>query len=114
MLTDDDGIRAVNSALFDRHRPTDVISIAYASGPHAGGQSAEVFVNVERALAVARRAARASAELALYIAHGIDHLAGAVDRTPAQRRRMLTRESAWLRRAAADGVPVDGLVQPDS
>jgi ssRNA-specific RNase YbeY (16S rRNA maturation enzyme) len=38
----------------------------------------------------------ADAELALYIAHGFDHLSGADDNTPARRAAMRRTEMRWL------------------
>ena len=42
----------------------------------------------------------ADRELALYLAHGCDHLTGADDATPAGRARMRRRELGWLRELA--------------
>jgi len=47
-----------------------------------------------------RRAGGPDRELALYLAHGCDHLAGADDATPRQRAAMRRRELRWLRAAA--------------
>lgn len=85
-LLDDAGITGLNREYFGHDTATDVISFAYGAGV------GEIFVNAERA----RRARRPAWELALYIAHGCDHLAGADDNTPARRRRMLARERRWL------------------
>lgn len=102
LITDDAGIVPFNAACFGKGWPTDVISQPYTSPP--GG---EVIVNVERALFVGGPGKQGEAELALYIAHGLHHLAGAVDRTPAQRRAMLRQERAWLRAAAKEGLLAD-------
>lgn len=67
----------------------------------------EIHVNAQRAAQVAPR--DANHELALYIAHGLNHLSGARDHTPRERRRMRRRELAWLREAAALGL-LKGLV----
>jgi ssRNA-specific RNase YbeY (16S rRNA maturation enzyme) len=64
--------------------------------------SAEIFVNVERAVVTAqkRNGWSASKELALYIAHGCDHLiSGENDANAAERMRMRRRELRWLREA---------------
>jgi len=96
VLTDDAGIRRVNRAFLDRDRPTDVISFCFDPMPGDDDRcSGEVFVNVERAL---ERGPGASRELALYLAHGCDHLSGASDADAAGRRRMRRRELGWLRR----------------
>lgn len=109
VFTDDRGMIPVNTACFGRADPTDVISQPYAPLPGgAPGPGGEVIVNVERALAVGGAGMRGERELALYIAHGLHHLAGAADHTPAQRRAMLRQEQAWLRAAAREGL-VDDL-----
>ncbi len=87
---------------------TDVITLPYAATP-AEPARAELVVcpAVARAAAAARDPAtllpeeRAAgwdenAELALYLAHGFDHLAGSDDATPAGYRAMRRRELRWL------------------
>ena len=55
------------------------------------------MVNSERAAAEGRgRPGGTSRELALYLAHGLDHLAGRDDAAPAERRAMRRRENGWL------------------
>jgi probable rRNA maturation factor len=73
-----------------------------------GGLIGELFINVERAVRVAPRRADWSAdrELALYLAHGLDHLTGADDHAPEERARMRRRELAWLKR-----LPLTPLIQ---
>ncbi|MBU1694899.1 MAG: rRNA maturation RNAse YbeY, partial [Verrucomicrobia bacterium] len=98
VFTDDRGIVPVNTACFGKAEPTDVISQSYAPLPGgAPGPGGEVIVNVERALSLGGTGKRGERELALYIAHGLHHLAGAVDDTPARRRAALRQEQAWLR-----------------
>jgi probable rRNA maturation factor len=58
--------------------PTDVLTFDYGDG------QAEIIVSVDQAFA----RARPERELALYVVHGLLHLNGCDDRTPAQRRRM--------------------------
>jgi len=101
MLTDDATIREINSAFLMHDEPTDVISFRYGAMPDQSGVPClgEVVVNVQRALSIGPSHGGALRELALYIAHGIDHLSGADDKTVAQRRRMRRRESAWLKQA---------------
>lgn len=102
VITDDDGIAGLNER-FLRHRgPTDVITFSFPPVPGAPGRRGEIYVNAERALLEARRRRiDPSRELAFYIAHGFDHLAGFDDRTPAMRARMHRRERAWIRAWAA-------------
>lgn len=102
ILADDAGMARINRLYLDREQATDVISFTLPGLPRAGapcatGVGGELFVNVQRALEVAGR--NVDRELALYIAHACDHLAGAEDRSPRGRRRMRTRELRWLREA---------------
>jgi rRNA maturation RNase YbeY len=105
ILTNDDGITPVNRATFGKDEPTDVISLTYLGMPGEPSASAgEIFVNAERARVIGRTAQGTSRELALYVAHGLHHLAGASDRTPALRKAMLNEEKAWLSKAGKAGL----------
>lgn len=100
-LYDDDGIASINQTIMDHDGPTDVITQRYAPIPgEPAGLVGELFVNVERAHQAAPRRAGWSPdrELALYLAHGCDHLTGADDATPRERVRMRRRELAWLKK----------------
>lgn len=98
---------AAHGAVMGVPSPTDVITVPYAAMPGEPAR-AELLVNPEEAL---RRASRRGAELlpeeramrwsadlelALYIAHGFDHLAGSDDASPAGFRAMRRRELRWL------------------
>jgi len=101
ILTDDAGIVAANRAVFGRDYVTDVISLAYPPLPGEQGGAGELIIDVAQAVREgARRAGGPDRELALYLAHGCDHLAGADDATPRQRAAMRRRELRWLRAAA--------------
>lgn len=105
MLTDDAGITAVNRAVFGKDEPTDVVTTPYLPLPgERAAVSAEIFVNVERAWKLGGTPGGAARELALYIAHGLHHAAGASDRTPRLRARMRREELAWLGRAVQEGA----------
>ena len=106
----DDGIRTLNHAHFGRDRITDVISFCYPPIPGVAGHTGELFINLDQAWHEGRLRAGPDDELARYIAHGMHHLAGAEDDTPARKRRMLALESAWVRAAAAAGL-VAGLLR---
>jgi len=100
-LLDDEGIAPVNQAILSHSGATDVITQRYEPFPdEPEGLIGELFINVERAaLAAPRRPGWSpDRELALYLAHGCDHLTGANDGTPAERARMRRRELGWLRR----------------
>ena len=99
VLMDDAGIKRVNRDHLASAEVTDVISFNYDPMPGDHGlYSAEVIVNVERAAEEGERghAWGASRELALYIAHGCDHLTGESDNNDAGRLRMRRRERRWL------------------
>lgn len=105
VLTDDAGIVSANRAVFGREYVTDVISLAYPPLPGESGMSGELIINVERAVCEgARRAGGPGRELALYLAHGCDHLAGAEDASPRQRASMRRRELRWLRATAGQAA----------
>lgn len=110
VLTDDHGMTELNQAYFNKHESTDVISFAYAPMPgDHDGHTGEVIVNVECAVREGPAHAGASRELALYIAHGCQHLTGASDHTPELREAMRQQETKWLARAEKEGL-LDGLV----
>ena len=93
---------AYKAGCFGVRVQTDVVSQSYAAVPGVGAATAELILNAERARAEGRaRAGGPARELALYLAHGLDHLAGADDDTPARRRAMRRRETAWLDAAPA-------------
>jgi len=100
VLTDDEGIVPANLEYFGKARPTDVISFRYDPVPgEGGGFSGDLIVNIDRAVQRGAEENGADYELALYIAHGFDHLSGAEDDTPEKKRAMLDTETAWLAEA---------------
>jgi len=113
LLTDDEGIRQLNRDFLGKDRPTDVISFRY--DPIPGEKSAvtgDLIVNVVCAIREGAERDRASAELALYIAHGFDHLSGANDDTPARRAAMRRTEMSWLKNFTLDSLDLIDLIQP--
>ncbi len=109
-LVDDAAIIPVNEQFVHHRGPTDVISFRYAPLPGPAASTAELVVNVERAVQEARRRCRpAGEELALYLAHGCLHLTGLDDATPAQRAAMQRIQNRWLRAARASGL-LEGLM----
>ena len=103
VLTDDEGITQTNRDFLDKDRPTDVISFRYdpipGEDPAATG---DLIINVECALREGPTHEGVDAELALYIAHGFDHLSGADDDTPARRAAMRETELRWLAALKSD------------
>ena len=97
VLTDDAAMPGYKEACFGRRVSTDVVVQAYAALPGGEVATAEIILNAERAFQEGRRRPGGPArELALYLAHGLDHLGGQDDDTPARRRAMRRRETAWL------------------
>jgi probable rRNA maturation factor len=109
VLVDDAGITPPNREYFGKDRPTDVISFRYEPVPgETPALSGDLLVNVERAALAGPRHRGIDYELALYIAHGFNHLSGADDETPEKRKKMRAAETAWLRAAAKEGL-IEGL-----
>jgi len=115
VLTNDAQIRELNQQYFGRNEATDVISFRLDPIPGEDpGEGGDIAVNVERALAAGprRRGWDASAELALYVAHGCDHLAGGTDESPENMRRMRRRELRWLREIREESGRIDLFPAP--
>ncbi len=109
VLVDDEAITQTNREYFGKNRPTDVISFRYDPVPgEDDAWSGDLIINVDRAVQVGPDHKGIDYELALYIAHGFDHLSGAEDDTDAKRKKMRATETAWLREA---GNLVDGLIE---
>jgi len=99
-LVRDEESDAMHRAIMGIVGATDVITQAYdAIPPEEPGLFGELFVNTDQALRAApkRRGWSPEKELLLYIAHGMDHLSGADDHSPADYARMRRRELAWIR-----------------
>jgi rRNA maturation RNase YbeY len=103
LIVDDAGIAPINAAVMGHDRATDVLTLAYESIPgEPAGATAELVLNAERAWQQGGGRREADRELALYLAHAVDHLCGFDDHTPADRRSMRRREWRWLRQV---GIP---------
>ncbi|MGD8452960.1 MAG: rRNA maturation RNase YbeY [Phycisphaerae bacterium] len=95
------GARAM-STLHQRYRgqpgPTDVLAFDLGTERRRGILDGEIVLcaDVARRRAGRRGLAPARAELALYLAHGVLHLAGYDDHSPAGFRRMHAREDDLL------------------
>jgi len=96
LLTDDAGITRYNREFFGKDRPTDVISFRYDPVPGEEGATGDLIINVECAVREGPQHGGIDPELALYIAHGFNHLSGADDNTPARRAAMRRTEMRWL------------------
>jgi probable rRNA maturation factor len=97
-LLTDITIAPINQAIMHHEGPTDVITQRYDPTPgEPEGVIGELFINVERACTIPRtKGWTKQQELALYLAHGFDHLTGADDATTQQRTTMRRRERRWL------------------
>ena len=97
VLTDDPGITQPNREFFGKDRATDVISFRYDPIPgEEPAATGDLIVNVDCALREGAARDGIDAELALYIAHGFNHLSGADDNTPKKRAAMRRTEKLWL------------------
>ena len=97
ILVDDAGIAPINAAAVGHSGATDVITLVYPSLPgEEPGDSAEIVLNVECAWKQGGGGDGANRELAYYLAHAFDHLAGHDDDTSAARTAMHRRERRWL------------------
>ena len=111
ILVSDRGSAEADLAVFGDPSPTDVITLSYGTNPgEEPGLSGELIVNVQRAVeegsrhtAGRRRSWDADHELALYLAHGIDHLTGADDADEPGYARMRRRELRWVAEAEQEG-----------
>jgi rRNA maturation RNase YbeY len=107
VLVDNEGITQTNREYFEKNRPTDVISFRYDAVPGENtAWSGDLMINVDRAAQVGPEHKGCDYELALYVAHGFDHLTGAEDDTDTKRKNMRATETAWLHEA---GDLTDGL-----
>ena len=112
ILIDDDGITQTNHEYFGKNRPTDVISFRYDPIPgEANALTGDLIINVDRAVQEGGRRGEIHYELALYIAHGFDHLSGAEDNTPEKHKKMRATETAWLRQAKTLNL-LENLIHP--
>ena len=104
VLCGDAEISRVHAAVFNDGATTDVITISYTATP-VSGATAEIFVNTRIARDTApENEFPIARELALYIAHGFDHLAGHTDLLPSARKSMRRRELAWLDACEKQGI----------
>ncbi len=98
LLTDDVHITQTNREFFGKDQPTDVISFRYEAIPGETGCTGELLVNIDCAVREGPVHNGIDHELALYIAHGFNHLSGANDDTPACRTAMRHIELSWLKK----------------
>ena len=100
--------RQVNQRYLQHDEPTDVLSFPLSEGK-GGRLSGELVVGAEVAQAQAvERGHDVQAELALYVIHGLLHLCGYDDKTPAAAADMRQRERHYLQQLGLpDIAPVE-------
>jgi probable rRNA maturation factor len=94
-VVDDKTIAELHARYLNDPSPTDALSFPLEASP--GRLVGEVVVGAETAAAVASRCGESpDDELLLYIVHGLLHLVGFDDITPAKRRTMRKEEKKYL------------------
>ena len=110
-VVDDWGMQAAHLAFFGKDTTTDVISQRYAPFPGERGSMGEIIVNTQQAVRASATARWSwQKELALYVAHGLDHLHGGLDDTHIQQQQMRRRELRWLRQIEKQGFAFESLL----
>ncbi len=106
VVADNTLMASLNQEFMTRDCPTDVLSFCLPPMPGEPElYSGEIFVNAECAIEIAKGDLSATAkELALYIAHGCDHLMDQEDDDVPSRRRMRNRELRWIKEADTLGL----------
>ncbi len=102
VIGDDAWIQELNRRYLRKDRPTDVLAFPQGETPSGQPVLGDVAISAETA---ARQAAEQGhgfeRELALLLVHGVLHLTGWKDSTPAGRRRMLARGEELLAKLGA-------------
>lgn len=96
-FVDNPTVHALNKRYLNHDEPTDVLSFPL-SEPNAKKLAGELVLGAEVAKVQAEgRGHEVQAELALYVIHGLLHLCGYDDKTPAAAGEMRERERHYLR-----------------
>ena len=100
VLAGDALMRKMNKKFFSKNETTDVLAFDLRfPGEKSAALTADVVVCRDRAVLMAQRLkVPLGQELARYIIHGILHLAGYDDTTPAQKSKMWKRQELLLRK----------------
>lgn len=95
-FVDNPTIHRLNKQYLNHDEPTDVLSFPY-SAANAKKLEGELILGVEIAKEAAEERGHAvEAELALYVIHGLLHLCGYDDKSPAAEKEMRARERHYL------------------
>lgn len=99
-IVDNNSIRDINEQFLSHEGPTDVITFDYRDdedpqdGPRTAG---EIIISSDfAATAASEYGNTVSAELALYVVHGLLHLSGCDDHTDTDRIEMRRREDECM------------------
>jgi probable rRNA maturation factor len=96
-------ITKLNERFLGHEGPTDVITFDYGGHMLHG----EIFICPSEAVIQAKEfGTTPQMELVRYVVHGLLHLRGYDDRTPAQQKKMKRAEDSWVR-WAADEFPCE-------
>ena len=96
-FTDNALIKKLNTRFLRANCPTDVLAFNLADKKNRQGILADIAISVESAISNARSFKTTPRdELLLYVAHGILHILGFGDRTPAQIKLMRKKESQYV------------------
>jgi len=97
VLVDDASIADLNQRFLGRDRPTDVLAFDLGQTPPCSTAQGEVYVSVDRAHQQAKvYQVPLAEEVARLVIHGLLHLSGFDDTTPADRLLMDERTEAYL------------------
>jgi len=105
VLTDDDGIQALNRDFLDIDAPTDVLAFSaqeegdgpFVAAPEAGGYLGDVIISYPRAMSQAQEHSHSTEqELDLLVVHGVLHLMGYDHADEEEKSTMWARQDAIL------------------
>lgn len=103
-FVDNPTIHRLNKQYLDHDEPTDILTFPL-SEPSAKRLAGELVIGAEVARAQAEeRGHDVQAELALYVIHGILHLCGFDDKSPAAAKQMRERERHYLQKLALPDI----------
>lgn len=112
ILVDAAHIQALNRTHLGKDRVTDVMAFDLRGEPAVPGETmtaGEIYVCLDVAVTAGREYTTSTGyEVLLYAVHGMLHLAGQADASPAERRRMRNLERRAMRVLRAR-FPVDDL-----
>ncbi len=104
-IVDDPTIHRLNRQFLEHDYPTDVLSFVLEEPPRLEG---EIVASIDTARTEAAAVGwNAEDELLLYVVHGALHLAGYLDKDPADAQEMRDAERAILERLGVKVAPAD-------